>query len=76
MIRNDMKREFQVPNHNPLIVGAYQLIAQLMKDPTFAIADPMTDAYLQEVGYEIGWRPETTMRIVEFMYDKNLLYKL
>jgi len=71
MMRNT-KREFQVSKHNDAI-GAYKLIAELMKDPEFDIYEPMTDTYLQEIGYSIGLRPETTMRIVEFMYDNHLL---
>ena len=70
-----MKREFQVPNHNEAI-GAYKMIALMMADPDFHIGDPMTDTYLLELGYEIGWRPETTMRVIEFMYNSHLLYKL
>jgi len=71
MMRNT-KREFQVSQHNEAI-GAYKLIAELMKDPEFDIYEPMTDTYLQEVGYILGWKVETTMRIVGFMYDNHLL---
>ena len=71
MMRNT-KREFKVPTTNETI-GAYSLIRELMKDPEFDIYEPMTDTYLQEIGYSLGWKVETTMRIVEFMYDNHLL---
>lgn len=66
------KREFIIPADNT-VIGAYKMIALMMKDPDFDIKETMTDTYLLELGYELGLRDEATRRIIEFMYNNHLL---
>jgi hypothetical protein len=40
-------------------------LSQLLKDPDFNIDEPMTDTYLSEVGFELGWTDAKTKKTVK-----------
>jgi hypothetical protein len=65
------KRYYSAPG--PKGIKAFQFIAQLLKDPTVDLNQPMVDSYLFEVGYELGWELEETNEIIKFIKLRDML---
>jgi hypothetical protein len=54
-------------------VLAFQFIAELLKDPTLDLNEPMVDNYLFEVGYEMGWEWSKTKDVIEWLEIRKML---
>jgi hypothetical protein len=59
------KRYYSAPG--PMGVKAFKFIAQLLNDPDLDLNNPIVDAYLFEVGYELGWEQSETGDVIKFM---------
>lgn len=45
-------------------------LSQLLKDDEFNIDDPITDAYLMEVGYELGWEESHSWYVISELKER------
>jgi hypothetical protein len=57
----------------PLGIYSFKFIAQLVKDKDLDLTLPMVDNYLFEVGYELGWSMETTVKVIDYLKRKEML---
>jgi hypothetical protein len=48
-------------------------LSQLLKDDEFNIDDPITDNYLIEVGYELGWTDENSKYVISILKEKLII---
>lgn len=49
-------------------------LSQLLKDKDFDLDEQMTDTYLYQVGFELGWSEEETKDIIFTLKIKNLIF--
>jgi hypothetical protein len=52
---------------------AMQFIANLLKDPTLDMNEPIVDNYLFEVGYEMGWELDKTKEVIKWLELRKML---
>ncbi len=57
----------------PMGIKAFQFIAELLKDPSLDLKEPIVDNYLFEVGYELGWPLAETVEVIKFLELRKML---
>jgi hypothetical protein len=67
----DEKRYYSAAGYKGVL--AFQFIAELLKDPTLNLNEPIVDNYLFEVGYELGWELDKTKDIINFLGMRKML---
>jgi hypothetical protein len=67
----DDKRYYSAAGANGIL--AIQFIAELVKDPTLDLNEPIVDNYLFEVGYEMGWELDKTKEVIKWMEIRKML---
>jgi hypothetical protein len=65
------KRYYSAPG--PMGVKAFKFISQLLNDSDLDLNEPIVDAYLFEVGYELGWEQSETDDVIKFMKLNGML---
>jgi len=80
IIKNNTSTPKRIPQNNirqfeftPSGKDIALFLAQLLKDKDFNIDEPMTDNYLLEVGYELGWIEDHTQYIISKLRAKFII---